>query len=58
MSRNLTPRQAEILALVAAGLADKEIAVRLNVSVPTVRTHLRRLFRDRGYHNRAEAAVD
>jgi DNA-binding CsgD family transcriptional regulator/uncharacterized protein YkwD len=58
MSKKLTPRQAEILELVAAGLGDKEIAKRLGVSIPTVRTHLRRMFRDRGYHNRAEAAVD
>ncbi|HEX6350968.1 MAG TPA: LuxR C-terminal-related transcriptional regulator [Candidatus Dormibacteraeota bacterium] len=55
--RELSPRQAQILELVAAGLADKEIAGRLGLSVATVRTHLQRLYRDRGYRNRAEAAA-
>jgi DNA-binding CsgD family transcriptional regulator/uncharacterized protein YkwD len=57
MPRDLTSRQAEILELVAAGLGDKEIAGRLHLSVPTVRTHLQRLYREHGYRNRAEAAA-
>lgn len=55
--RNLSPRQAEILGLVAEGLGDKEIALRLGVSTNTVRTHLQRLYRERGIRNRAEAAA-
>jgi DNA-binding NarL/FixJ family response regulator len=36
----LTPRQQEILALVWLGLANKEIAARLGLGVPTVKNHL------------------
>jgi pimeloyl-ACP methyl ester carboxylesterase/DNA-binding CsgD family transcriptional regulator len=36
----LTPRQREVLVLVAAGLADKEIARRLNLSPRTVEMHV------------------
>jgi DNA-binding CsgD family transcriptional regulator len=52
-----TRRQAEILALVAADMSDKEIARSLGVSCGTVRTHLRRLFIDRGIHSRAAAVA-
>lgn len=53
----MTPRQAQILALVAEGLGDKEIARRLGVSTNTVRTHLQRYYRDHSIRNRAEAAA-
>src|SRR5437016_6133588 len=53
----LTPRQEQIVKLVAAGLGDKEIACRLGLAPNTVRTHLQRLFRECGLHNRAEAAA-
>jgi DNA-binding CsgD family transcriptional regulator len=52
-----SPRQSEIMHLVATGLSDKEIAARLQVSPHTVRTHLQRLYAQHGLHNRAEAAV-
>src|SRR5205823_804377 len=58
MPRDLTPRQSQILELVAAGPVDKEIAARLHLSLATVRTHLQRLYRERGYRNRAEAAAE
>jgi DNA-binding CsgD family transcriptional regulator len=51
----LTPRQAQILALAANGLSDKEIARRLGVAHRTVRTHFEKLFRDRGIRNRSQA---
>lgn len=53
----LSPRQAEIVGLVASGLADKEIAQRLGISVHTVRTHLERVFREQEVRNRSEAAA-
>src|SRR5438105_3337827 len=54
---DLTPRQSEIMDLVAAGLGDKQIARELGVSPHTVRTHLQRLYRQNGVSNRAEAAA-
>lgn len=51
------PRQREILALVADGLADKEIAVKLGVSARTVRTHLERLYQRYGLHSRSAAVA-
>jgi DNA-binding CsgD family transcriptional regulator len=55
--RRLSPRQAEILGLIAAGASDKEIASSLRISIPTVRTHLHRLYRDHGLRNRAQAVA-
>jgi DNA-binding NarL/FixJ family response regulator len=52
-----TPRQQVILSLVAAGLSDKEIAVRLCISRHTVRSHLDRLFRDHQLNGRAMAVA-
>lgn len=53
----VTPRQAQILALVAAGLGDKEVAARLNMAHRTVRTHLDRLMHEHGLHSRTEAVT-
>ena len=53
----LSPRQVQIIGLIATGASDKEIAGKLGISVPTVRTHLQRLYRDRGLRNRAEAVA-
>ncbi len=53
----VTPRQAQILALVAAGLGDKEIAAKLNMAHRTVRTHLDRLMHEHGLRSRTEAVT-
>ena len=53
----VSPRQREIMALVATGLSDKEIAAQLQLSPHTVRTHLQRLYSQHGIRNRAEAAA-
>lgn len=53
---HVTPRQADILALIADGRADKEIAYQLGISHRTVRTHIERLFRTYGWRSRAQAA--
>lgn len=39
--RKLTPRQQEVAALVCGGYTNREIARRLNISVSTVKTHIR-----------------
>lgn len=46
----LTPRQREVLQLVAEGLSSKEIAYRLDVSVKTVETHRTDLMQRLGIH--------
>lgn len=51
----LTPRQVEVLMLLARGMSNAEIADRLNVSEETVRTHLHTIFRQLGVRNRTEA---
>ena len=53
----LTPRQSQVLSLIASGHSDKEIASRLGVSHRTVRTHLDRLLREHGLHSRTEAVA-
>lgn len=53
----LSWREQEILALVALGRSNREIADELFLSVDTVKTYLRRLYDKLGVHNRAQAAV-
>ena len=47
----LTPRQLEILPLIAAGLGTKEIAYRLNISKKTVETHRKELMHRLNIHD-------
>jgi DNA-binding NarL/FixJ family response regulator len=51
----LTPRQVEVLKLVAHGYSNEEIAERLNVRPNTVKFHLSEIFRRLGVRNRIEA---
>jgi two-component system, NarL family, nitrate/nitrite response regulator NarL len=53
----LTPREREVLALVAAGCANKEIARQCAVSEETVKHHLTRIFDKVGASNRTELAM-
>jgi DNA-binding NarL/FixJ family response regulator len=50
-----TPREAETLKLIAAGLSNAEIADALVISDATVKTHINRLFRKTGVRDRAQA---
>ena len=51
----ITPRELEILGLIAAGLSTREIASRLFVSENTVKTHSSRLFEKLGAKRRTQA---
>lgn len=53
----LTPREAEILAFLARGLSNREIARVLSISPHTVRKHLENAFVALGVHSRAEAVA-
>lgn len=54
-SLGLTPRELEVLQLLAAGQANKDIARALGVSPNTVKTHLARLFEKLGANSRTAA---
>ena len=51
----ITPREHEILALIAEGLSNREIGERLFVSENTVKTHSSRLFDKMGVNRRVQA---
>lgn len=53
-----TPRQEEIIALVAKGLQNKEIAVALGISARTVQTHARNVYKRGQFRSRTQAALD
>jgi DNA-binding NarL/FixJ family response regulator len=51
----LTPRQNQILQLLARGHSTRQIAGELHLTVETVRNHIRHLLRAMGAHSRLEA---
>jgi DNA-binding CsgD family transcriptional regulator len=53
----LTPREVEILSAIAAGLGNKSIAHRLDISLHTVKFHVESLFRKLRARTRAEAVA-
>lgn len=53
----LTPREREVLASLADGSTNKEIALRLGISPGTVKTHVERLIGKLGVRDRTQAAI-
>jgi DNA-binding CsgD family transcriptional regulator len=54
-SLGITPRELEILELIAQGLSNREIADRVNVSENTIKTHSSRIFDKLGARRRTQA---
>ncbi|MFW6097922.1 MAG: alpha/beta fold hydrolase, partial [Chloroflexota bacterium] len=53
----LTPRESEVLGLVARGLTNDQIAQRLTIAPKTVRNHVSRIYRKMDVQSRAQAVV-
>ena len=48
----LTPRETDVAAAIARGMSDAEVAASLGMAYSTLRTHLKRIYRKLGVHNR------
>ena len=53
----LTPREKEVLSLIAEGKSNHEIAGILNITRNTVKSHLTHIYSALGIHTRTQAAV-
>ena len=53
----ITPREREVLQMLAEGLSNKEIAAKLHMSVDTERTHMMNILNKLGVHSRIQALL-
>src|SRR5262249_13748543 len=56
-ARKLTPRESEILGMIAEGLGNKEIAWKLKISDHTLKFHIGSIFTKLGAQSRTEAVT-
>jgi two-component system, NarL family, response regulator LiaR len=56
-SAGLSPREAEVLALIARGLSNKEIAERAYVSINSIKSYIRSTYRKIGVQRRSQAVI-
>jgi NarL family two-component system response regulator LiaR len=56
-SAGLSPREAEVVALIARGLSNEEIAERAYVSMSSVKSHIRSAYRKIGVERRTQAVL-
>jgi DNA-binding CsgD family transcriptional regulator len=54
LRQSLTSRETEVMMLASKGLRDSEIAQHLNLSVHTIKGHLREIFKKTGARSRVE----
>lgn len=57
LAEPLTRREAQVMALVSQGLPNKRIAIELNISLNTLKVHIRNLYGKMGVENRSQALV-
>lgn len=57
MNSNLTPRECEVLTLIAQGHSDKEVAVALCISTETAKSHVKSIYKKLQVSTRRAAAV-
>src|SRR5207245_1790878 len=57
VGHDLTPREHEVLALVAEGLPNREVAIRLGIELTTARNHVQNLLNKLGAHSKLEAVA-
>jgi DNA-binding NarL/FixJ family response regulator len=57
ISVSLTPREYQVMTLIAEGLSNKEIAVRLRIAVHTVKSHVHNVLAKLALRTRLEVAV-
>jgi DNA-binding NarL/FixJ family response regulator len=53
----MTPREREVIALIAAGMSNKEIAKRLDIATDTVKSHVRNVMDKLALHSRLQIAA-